>query len=513
MEQKELVPISHYFPKKIKILDKNKTKYYYPSKRKYLRLDVIKLYLNEDEVFDWMTEVIFDMSPADKFSYEWFSRYITEFYSLQDKYSYAKDYLIRRFIKDLKFFRDNFSKHNNKIYVHREDLVKFWYENHYQTYGIIYDFSKVLEIVEYHDKLSIVCLNRGPDGNVLGECSSIVNYFFQGRLMESRTFQKLLLRGWKIKPTSPKNILERHNREKIINVIKTSSSFEEVLRKLGETRSGGNSTHIKKFINDEKIDISHFRSIVIEEYYKSPERCPICGKPLPYTSSNDRKRECCCKECSLELKRRREFEKFVKRSNKVHGNSYEYKLENYTNSKTKMLIHDKLFDEDFYQVPHNHMAGVGNPTRNMSSGERLVYLWLSRNNLLNFTKFQYVLDGQIQGVNTMRVVIDFQILYEGKEYWVEYNGEQHYVFRPNGIFTRSTECQGLSLDEQISLFYKHVARDFNVRDYCLSHDITFIEIPYTRESYTSIGKILESVILNGKDPKYIKLPKIRIVKK
>lgn len=512
MEQKAIVPISHYFPKDSKIIVNSKTKYYYPPKRKYLRLDVIQLYINEDEVFGWMTIVVLRLDPSDKFTYGWFSRFISEFYPGQDRFPYAKDYLINKFIDDLDYFRNNFSKHNNKIFVHREDLIKSWHTNQYKEYGVVYDFTNVPDLNEYRDKLSLVCLNPGPDGNPLGECSSVVNYFLEGKLMENRTMSARILRGWKLKKEKPKTFFDRHSSEEIVRAISKSFSVLEVLRNLNEVENSWNGDRIKKFIEENSVDISHFKSVASEEYYKNPRRCPICGNPLPYSSeSSSKKKECCCRRCALELKRRRSFENFVKQSNRVHGNSYEYALDDFVDEKTKMRIYDKLFDEYFYQIPHNHKHGAGNPTRNMSSGERLVYLWLSRNNLLDFTKFQYILGGQIQGVSTMRVIIDFRITYQGKEYWIEYNGEQHYVFRSNGIFTRSTECQGLTLEEQIALFYKHVSRDANVRAYCLTHDITLIEIPYTKESYKSIGKILENVIFKGKDPGYVKIPEIRII--
>ena len=175
-----------------------------------------------------------------------------------------------------------------------------------------------------------------------------------------------------------------------------------------------------------------------------------------------------------------------------------------------MLIHDKIFDEDFYQQPGNHVNGVGNCTRNMSSGERLIYLWLLNNNLLNFSKFQYIVDGEIQGINTMRVIIDFRIVLDGKEYWVEYNGEQHYVFRDTGLLSKTPAYAGLTREEKIEVFKKHIDRDNNVKEYCKSHNITFIEIPYTKESYTGISKILERVIFEGK-PNNVKIPEVRIL--
>lgn len=451
MEQQGLVPISHYLPKTIKISENKKNKYYYPPKRKYLRLDVIQLYISEEEVFDWMTVVVFGFDLTDKYSYEWFNRYMSEFYPGQDKFPYAKDYLINKFIYDLEYFRNNFSKHNNKIFIHREDLIKFWYENQYKEYGVVYDFTNVPELNEYQNKLSLVCLNPGPDGNPLGECSSVVNYFLMGKLMESRILSSKILHGWKIKKKKQKTFLERHTTEEIRQVVSESTGIDDVLIKLGEVRNGWNGKKLQEFIEHNNIGTSHFSSSEIKEYYKNPKLCPICGKPIPYHAKGSARsnQECCSRECSLELKRRRSFENFVKKSKKVHGDSYEYKLENFKGMKKNMLIHDKIFNEDFYQQPGNHERGFGNPTRSMSSGERLVYLWILNNNLIEFTKYQYILDNEIQGTNTTRVIIDFRLVLEEKEYWIEYNGEQHYIFRSNGIFSFNSSEYGETREEQV----------------------------------------------------------------
>lgn len=511
MEQEMIVLSSHYFPKNIKIIDGGKIKYYYPPKGKYLRLDIIKLYLSSEEYFDWMTIVVFKLNPSDKYTYEWFSKYLSEFYPAQDRFQFAKDYLIKEFIKNLDYFKNKFSKHNNKLFVHKEDLIKFWFDNQYKNYGVVYDFSNVPEINEYHDKIQLQCLNLDQNKNPMGLCSSTINYFLDGRLMNNRTFQKLILRGWKTKKEKSKTFFERHSYEEIVSAVSKSSGIDETLKNLGETRNGWNGNKLQEFIKNNKINVSHFKSSTLEEYYKNPRRCPICGKPIPFNSKRDpQKEQCCSKKCSLELKRRKRFERFVNRANKVHGNSYEYKLENFKGMRKNMLIHDKIFNEDFYQQPGNHERGFGNPTRSMSSGERLVYLWLLNNNLIEFTKYQYILDNEIQGTNTTRVIIDFRLVLEEKEYCIEYNGEQHYVFRSNGIFSFNSYEYGETREEQIKSFYKHVNRDNNVKEYCKSHNIVFIEIPYTKNTYTSISKILERTVLQGK-PNNIKIPEIKIL--
>lgn len=62
---------------------------------------------------------------------------------------------------------------------------------------------------------------------------------------------------------------------------------------------------------------------------------------------------------------------------------------------------------------------------------------------------------------------DFYCFYNGKEYAIEYNGEQHYKYNP------------FFHGHDISVFYKYQERDNRKKQYCIDHNIELIIIPYT----------------------------------
>ena len=82
--------------------------------------------------------------------------------------------------------------------------------------------------------------------------------------------------------------------------------------------------------------------------------------------------------------------------------------------------------------------------------------------------------------------IDFVILFNNKEYWIEYNGKQHYNFVPY-FYGGDKEA-----------WYHQVERDKTVRKYCKDNCIPLLEIPYTMETTESIRHIITEIILNNK---------------
>ena len=117
----------------------------------------------------------------------------------------------------------------------------------------------------------------------------------------------------------------------------------------------------------------------------------------------------------------------------------------------------------------------------LSSGEALVYRFLEDHNL-EF-KSQESLIGIIKGRKSNKVIIDFILIYKGREYWIEYNGIQHYK-RVNYFKN--------DLDDQIK-------RDNNVRSYCKKSGIEFIEIPYTLDTFEKVSEFLTKVLFEGID--------------
>lgn len=91
--------------------------------------------------------------------------------------------------------------------------------------------------------------------------------------------------------------------------------------------------------------------------------CPIHGNFLQ--SPVHHMRGIGCNECAKEYRhglRRSNVDEFIKKSTEIHGHIYDYSKVVYINQRTKVLIIDKQYGE-FYQSPHEHLAGKGNPVR------------------------------------------------------------------------------------------------------------------------------------------------------
>ena len=82
-------------------------------------------------------------------------------------------------------------------------------------------------------------------------------------------------------------------------------------------------------------------------------------------------------------------------------------------------------------------------------------------------------------------MIDFRIELNNKEYWIEYNGEQHYHYIP--FFHENTQ----------RTFSEQIQRDLSIRNYALENGIEFLEIPYL--DIDRIPEILQAFLFEGKD--------------
>lgn len=83
------------------------------------------------------------------------------------------------------------------------------------------------------------------------------------------------------------------------------------------------------------------------------------------------------------------------------------------------------------------------------------------------------------------IAVDFFLTLNGKDYIIEYNGQQHYMFVENW------------LEETLDIYKERVRRDNSVRKFCKENNITLIEIPYTVGIKKSvIEEKLKEVLLN-----------------
>ena len=83
------------------------------------------------------------------------------------------------------------------------------------------------------------------------------------------------------------------------------------------------------------------------------------------------------------------------------------------------------------------------------------------------------------------MVVDYIFTFNGKEYWIEYNGKQHY--KNNGLF----------YSNNIIEFKEQLIRDYEERKYCRENNILLIEIPYLLNTYDKVEKYLDDIILSS----------------
>ena len=246
-----------------------------------------------------------------------------------------------------------------------------------------------------------------------------------------------------------------------------------------------------------KLEFPNAEEEYINVYSKITVRCKICGTVFKASAEhlgNSSTQPCpTCFKKYYTIKRSKSLEDFIKEAEKVHGKGeYDYSKAVYKGVFEPILIIDpKMNNEEFWQTPHSHLRGCGNPNRSSSRGERLIANWLDNNNI-TFKKEV----SQDKITKTKRSVkIDFCLLFNSKEYWIEYNGIQHY---------KSVKFSNIIKDEeQQRLFSEQVERDKKVRDFCKENNITLIEIPYTYNTLESISDILNKVIIEGIDPSTI----------
>ena len=230
-------------------------------------------------------------------------------------------------------------------------------------------------------------------------------------------------------------------------------------------------------------------------YTKVKIWCPTCKEYFEILPSSFLYKEAKlgCPKCSIRLmglNNRTPQDEWIARAQAKWGDVCDYTNTVYTGNKNKVTIYCKEHQGYFEQYPHVHLNGAyGCPicsfkhTASESLGEKrtkeaLVELGMT------LTPEEIII-GEIEGRNSNVVRIDCSFVYQGKKWWVEYNGEQHYHFIE--FFSHGDP----------DWLVKQVKRDNNVKAYCKEYDILFIEIPFTYIEYEDILRILREVLIDG----------------
>lgn len=235
-----------------------------------------------------------------------------------------------------------------------------------------------------------------------------------------------------------------------------------------------------------------------EEIIMSPAKILKAGR-------SGKLKEFLCKSCKNEELLGRKFIDWIDKFNKKfpeHNFDFSnssYKIY-YSKNKKGVSRIDNVFCKDcgnYFSAKASilYNSGLCPNCRVKSQGEIFVEKWLNSNNLA-FNSQVRISNKMIQGkFENSDVIIDFSLSHCNVNYWIEYNGEQHYTW-----------CKHFQTLEK---FEGQLRRDNNIREYCRLNNIVLIEIPYKYYTQDTIWELLDEIVLNKKSPeKLIKLPEI-----
>jgi len=163
-----------------------------------------------------------------------------------------------------------------------------------------------------------------------------------------------------------------------------------------------------------------------------------------------------CKKCSLEKKSDTLYD-FIKKSNIVHNNKYDYSKVKYINSRTKVTITCTIHG-DFDQLPNLHIhRRTGCPKCSISKNEKIITQILEENNItfISQKKFTNCKDKR---------TLPFDFFLPDYNLCIEYDGEQHF---------KSIKYFGG--DKKLTEIKKH---DTIKNDFCYTNNIELLRIRY-----------------------------------
>lgn len=200
--------------------------------------------------------------------------------------------------------------------------------------------------------------------------------------------------------------------------------------------------------------------------------CKVHGdfKTLPYRMLNGSGCNLCGK-VSLHNLYKKGRDTFIKEAIKIHGDMFDYSLVDYYNNRKKIKIICKKHGI-FEQTPSEHLRGIGCPKCVNSSGEAKIVHYLDTHNI-EYKREYYIKNDTGYGSNKC-FRVDFYI--PQKNLFIEYNGPYHYV--------------EISYYGGINRLKQQQERDNALREFCKTHDINLLEIPYNE--YININTILDN---------------------
>ena len=223
----------------------------------------------------------------------------------------------------------------------------------------------------------------------------------------------------------------------------------------------------RKYTNDEfqKILEEEMPNVKILEEYKGQTvkikaKCKVCGyiwNTAPVTLIQDHKGCYNCGKKRTGEKLKLTNNEFIEKLNSINPDILS--LENYKDSKTKILVQCKKCEFQWYTKPNSLLNGHGCPYCNISKGETNISKYLDKNNITYEAQKTY--DG-LYGLQGGKLSYDFYL----PEYnlLIEFQGKQH---------KQSIEYFGG--EDRFKIQQEH---DRRKREYSKLHKIKLIEIWY-----------------------------------
>jgi len=217
-----------------------------------------------------------------------------------------------------------------------------------------------------------------------------------------------------------------------------------------------------------------------------------------------------CKNCEEQINNERRLQHYINKFTILNQEEKRYLDFDFSEAYLKSVIVGKYPTAKIFNIKCNKcgehfdmlygslLKAVSCPHCIKSSGELIIESWLRENNIRFKSQFRLLNDSVVNLGHPRGLLIDFVVEIESKSYWIEYHGEQHYVY--STYFKNDLED-----------FYSQLRRDEFIKLYCENNGIEFLELPWTLKS-TEITAILEDTLINNTPHPY-EFPNIKLVRK
>lgn len=339
-------------------------------------------------------------------------------------------------------------------------------------HGDLYDYS-LTEYLNSHIKIKIICKKHGVfdqlpidhlkkhgcpicSGNKKGNSKDFIN---KCKIIYKNENYNYSLVDYKDNKSKVKIICKEHGIFKI-----RPDMFLQ--KKIKCPFCNTKINNIDKFIEKSNSIHNNLYDYSLVDYINTDTNVKIICKghgafeQTPHNHMNGTK----CPKCSTNQKI--STIDFIKKSNKVHDNLYDYSLSEYVNTYFKVKIICKKHGI-FEQSPSSHLCGCGCPICRESKGEKSIRLFLTNNNI-KFVHQKRFNDCK----NNNPLPFDFYL--SENNTCIEFDGEQH--FKQKDFFGGKDALNITKTNDMIKT------------KYCKYNKIKLIRIPYY--SINNIDKIL-----------------------